>query len=550
MRKNFISSNTAIGFMAFTLLLTGMTGCYKDQRLDVTEPGTGPVVTPDAAYSISGTVTDAETGQSVDCTVTASVGTPTGGSGAYNVALTKAQVGEGVNVDLTFTAEGYTTTKRSVYVQRINDGSSIVYPVSVSLKKEYVTISGYVTDVNNKMVTAREISVTGSDVEPKYNASTFSFKMAKESGVSEYTVEAVVLDYAGDKYTASKKIVLEDNKLAYNGINLQFNLPIDNDGQIEIGGDDGYDAAGVIVPEVDEETGLTVKEEKVEMKDGTTVTIPKGTKIENLNGKPVTVFSHASNTTDEGTGESTETDQLLRTFTGTPDGAKFTPALQINYSDKYEGQLGNAFVLQYQNADYSWTTEEGEKLVELKDGAYTMHVPHFSVFRAALSVTSEVKTSKKEETVKIDVNRMNNLETPLEDFELRYNGKEGSVYADFSKLESDVKASFTNAEAQKLVLSTIKDIDTDANKGLTDKEYTGVTDIPAWTLLNYVNVTTTTEVKEYTVTVNGKSIKFTVNRIESVEISADKECMTHIGHSHGDGNGDLNNAGGGIVVGE
>lgn len=542
MKKNFISSKVVIRSMAFTLLLTSMTGCYKDSRLDITEPGTGTVVTPDAAYSISGTVTDAETGAAIEnARVTTDKGTLKSSNGAYNVTLSKDEVGdEGTIVTLKFEADNYTSTTRSVYVQKINDGSTIVYPVSVSLKKEYVTISGYVTDVNNKMVAARRIRVNDDTVEPLYNSSTFSFKLGKKSGVSEYTVEAMVLDETGKKEITVSETVKADAQIM--SVNLKFGFAISDDGQV----DPGDGTSGVLSPELNEK-GETISEESTSMTDGTTLTIPQGTKIENLNGQTIVVFSHADNSASEGTEEG-ENNVILKTYTGLPDGVVFTPYLEVKFNDKYEKQLGNDFVLQYLNSDNSWTTES-KGGVELKDGAYSMFVPHFSTFRAALNMKSEVKIDTVSETKPVVVNYENESENPVNNYKLTYkDGKSGSQYADSEGLKDDISANFSNANAQALVQSSIDAIYPAASKGYQDAEYTGYVNVPAWTKLIDYDVTTATERRSYTVEVNGKKISFVVETIISVTITVDDDNMTSIGHGHGHGNG--NNAGGGIATPE
>lgn len=571
MRKNFISSKTAIGFMAFTLLLTGMTGCYKDSRLDVTEPGTGPVVTPDAAYSISGTVTDAETGQSVDCKVTTSVGTPTGGSGAYNVALTKAQVGEGVNVDLTFAADGYTTTKRSVYVQRINDGSSIVYPVSVSLKKEYVTISGYVTDVNNKMVAARQISVKGSSVESIYNSSTFSFKLAKTSDVSAYTVEATVLDEASNKEVpASAKVTLEDGKTLYTAV-VKFPFAI-KDGEVDNSTEGGTTSVTVIEPTLDKD-GKTTEEIRTEVADNTseakvTVSIPAGTKIENLGDERIMILGNSTTSNDDtdnnqgGEGETggnagvpaepTDGTVVLKSFTGKPDGVKFTPAIEIIVEDEYDGQLGSEFALEYLNEETNtWAVDKDGGSVDFKDGQYIMNVAHFSTFRASLAADVKFTTDTISPTKTIDLEEpVANTDEKDKNYIINYKAAEGTIYTDYATLKADINSYFSNTKAQNLVRNTIKGLNPSAatNGTYTERDESHTTVIPASKQLNSYDLTTETEVKTYTVTINDKVITFKVEKIISVKISVSDKNMISLDHGHG--HGDNDNAGGGIVTGD
>ncbi len=642
MRKNVIMGNLAIKSVAFTLLLSSvsLTGCYKDQRLDVNDPNTGTVVVPAAAYSISGTVTDFETGAPVECTVTATKGTVKNlGNGAYNVSLTKEEVGEGVQVDLTFAAQGYIGTTRSVLVQKISDGSTIVYPVSVSLKEdkapveyvdveykldlvfldketgknvnvnytiegdntltngnysagdyfiispetdqykrkvialslpeakvekdennvitrkvvielepvtvaptpdEYVTITGEIRDKENNLAKAQVVKVNGTNVEPKYDVYYFSFNVKKEEGVSKYVVEAQVLNATGkDKITTTKVVNLSDAE----SYNITLNFPcVVKDGQEYV--EEGGDATGSVNPEINEEGVVTETVNNI-MSDGTTVVLNEGT-VTNLGDQTLVLVR---NTAEEES--STDATAVIRSYIGTPSGTTFNPALEVKFADNYGGEFGDNFELQYLGADgKTWTTDAEGGSVSFANGVYTMNIAHFSTFRAAMKYNTEYSTTTLSTTEVVEINRMNNDEYPLNNFELRYNGKAGSKYADYNKIVEDVNANFSNENARALVLNTIKGICPDAKEEFETKEYVGYTNIPGWTLLNNADVTTTTETVTYTVTVNGKSISFTVETIKSIEISATEKNMTHIGHSHGHGHGDLNNSGGGIIIGE
>ena len=96
-----------------------MTGCYKEDGLDASKPGE-TVTLPDAAYTISGSVTDIETGDGVNLTaVETNVGTATIlGDGSYAVKISKFTESEKV-VNLIFKAEGYKDAKRTVSVAKI-----------------------------------------------------------------------------------------------------------------------------------------------------------------------------------------------------------------------------------------------------------------------------------------------------------------------------------------------------------------------------------------------------------------------------------------------
>ena len=671
MRKNFISSKKAIGYMAFTLLLTSMTGCYKDSRLDVSDPNTGTVVIPAAVYSISGTVSDAETGAPIECTVSADLGTVNNiGNGTYNVSLTKEQVGEGATVGLTFTPADakYQGTTRSVRIEKIEDGSSIVYPVSVSLAKkaevykdvvydlrftyvdaetgaeidaatvttnvvpvegkkegnyytageylvktdkiegkynasvtalsladfqvkesednvtvrsivirlnpvtaapaEYITVLGDVRDVNNNAVVAKEVTVKDYN-QSMYNVSNFNFKLEKKEGVNVIVIEAKVLNEKGDGFVpTTAKITLNDENTRY--ITVKFPFAV-KDGQIDTSAGSGSTSVSVVGnPERDEE-GKTVAEVSTEMTDAntgakTTVTIPAGTKIENLGDNESIVVSGNATTDNSEVQEPAEGGEtggttipvtatdgtvVIKSFTGTPDGVKFTPAIKVAFEDEYNGDLGESFALQYlDETTNTWAVDKEGGSITYADGSYTMNVAHFSTFRASMSIDPKIVAATDSTTIKEPVeNGANEEENALNGFKLTYKGYVGSRYADYQKLVDDVNANFSNEKARSLVLNSILGMNPTARKTNFDtQDYYGTTNIPAWTQLNSFNVTTKVEKKTYTVTVNKKTITFVVENVVSVKISVTDDNKTSIGHGHGHGSG--NNAGGGIVTGE
>ena len=136
-KKSFLGVVSA-RIALLTLALSGalMTGCYKEDGLDASKPGE-TVTLPDAAYTISGSVTDIETGDGVNLTaVETNVGTATIlGDGSYAVKISKFTESEKV-VNLIFKAEGYKDAKRTVSVAKIEDGQTVVYPLSVVMKKD------------------------------------------------------------------------------------------------------------------------------------------------------------------------------------------------------------------------------------------------------------------------------------------------------------------------------------------------------------------------------------------------------------------------------
>lgn len=820
MRKKTLLGKIATKALAFALLLSSVSlaGCYKDEGLDVVRPGDGSQVITDAAYSISGSVTDIETGAPVELqSVVATVGeAKVLSNGAYHVGLAKKDVPEnGVTVNLTFKAEGYADAVRSVLVEQIEDGSTIVYPLSVSMKKQstpvnyvdvvydlkfvvknaetgeaidgivptiegaaadvnghysageylvktsavegkyyssvtalslpaakveegknnvrtsvveikvkpvaetpdpektYINISGIVVDRNGKALKAESIALENTD-QKVVNSSEFRFTVLKEdknytvaatiggttvkstsinanggsydcvlvfegigdddadvrlpyvldvnvidaetkSAISNatytingaaasatydagiYTIKAVADGY----YDATVKVALEvvygkegdkvyrvvtvemkkvqdvkpeeefitvygevvdsrgvlanaqivglqganvENK--YNVSNFSFTikrndvskyvlfaevLKADNSGvnriksAVNIADADAYyvmlrfpfvvengkevieeggGATGTLSPEI--ENGVVKEDVTNIMSDGTTILLSEGTQT-NLGDQTLVLVR---NTAEEE--NPTGSSAVIRSYVGLPDGTTFNPGLKVMFADSYAGQLGDSFELQYMGNDGTWAADNQGGTVSYANNVYTMTVNHFSSFRAALNIKPEVNVETIKTTDVLTIDRMNNSESALVDFKLTYNGLAGSIFTDYAKLEADVKAAFSNEKAQAVVLSAIKGLCPDVTTEYVEKEYVGIATIPAWTLLDSADIITTKNVTTYTITVNGKSISFTVETIASVEVSVTEKNMTHIGHSHGHGHGhgDLNNAGGGIIVNE
>ena len=201
-KKSFLSVVHA-KMALLTLALSGVliAGCYKEDGLDASKPGE-TVILPDAAYTISGSVTDIETGDAVNLTaVETNVGTATILSdGSYAVKISKFTESEKV-VNLVFKADGYKEAKRTVYVAKIEDGQTVVYPLSVVMKKdipekEYVDVVYGLTFVVKNAETGEVINDIVPEVAPSANADG-------KYAAGEYLVRTV----ANDKYYSSATVV-------------------------------------------------------------------------------------------------------------------------------------------------------------------------------------------------------------------------------------------------------------------------------------------------------------------------------------------------------
>lgn len=452
------------------------------------------------------------------------------------------------NYTIVTTAAGYNTSSVLVTLNPVygQAGEKAYHGVTVEMTKvaqpetEYVKVYGTIIDNRGKLAEAQIVKLEGAQIEPMYKTSTFSFNVKKDASVKSYKVVAEIMN-ANETGTLKAAAKVQANGAAAYYLTIQFPVQVEN-GKEVIG--EGGSSTGTLVPEVDENG--TVQETVTNiMSDGTTIVLEKGT-VTNLGGQTLTLVRNLSEETNP-----SDASVVIRSYIGLPDGTTFSSPLKVMFADAYAGQLGDKFVLQYQQADNSWATDTEGGNVTFANNVYTMNIRHFSTFRAALNLNATSTADMLSVTESETVNEMNDDEA-AKTYSYVYNGFAGTKFSDYAKLESDVRAAFTNANAQAVVLNAIKAICPDAKEEFVATEYTKNITIPGWTLLNTVDVTTKTVKTTYSITLNNQTITFSVKKIESVSLSATDKNMTHMGHSHGHGHGhgDNNNAGGGIIVNE
>lgn len=116
-----INARLALAIVALTGVF--LTGCYKDDGLDV-NGGLGEIVLPAASYTVNGTIFDAKTGAAItDAKVTVDPSLKTVVTG--NSFTSEVSAGE---VKITITAENYVTAERTVTIDKIAAGQTVVYP--------------------------------------------------------------------------------------------------------------------------------------------------------------------------------------------------------------------------------------------------------------------------------------------------------------------------------------------------------------------------------------------------------------------------------------
>ena len=145
MKKKSLLSGLSAKIALLTLAISGalMTGCYKDDGLDTNSPGGNGNPLEKAVYTITGAVTDAETGKNIQGNVTYIDGTSqtVAFDGSYSIKIAEFSKEESPKkIDLTFQANdkaynGGEPIKRTVTLEWVEKGNAVVYPLNVAMKK-------------------------------------------------------------------------------------------------------------------------------------------------------------------------------------------------------------------------------------------------------------------------------------------------------------------------------------------------------------------------------------------------------------------------------
>ena len=192
-KKSFLSGiNTKIVLAALALSSVMLTGCYKDEGLDTNGPA-GVVTLPDATYTLTGSIYDAETMEAVTPTsVTVTNSTATVKQGSYSAAVAPG------DVTITVKATGYKDATATVYIQPIEKGQAVVYTQPIAM------ISS---------------AVKPELVDQTYNLNVKAFELDGTTAVAEYTVKVngadVANPYVGGAYGV---LVTADGYHAYSTV--------------------------------------------------------------------------------------------------------------------------------------------------------------------------------------------------------------------------------------------------------------------------------------------------------------------------------------------
>ena len=131
-KKSFFNGyNAKLALAVVALSGALLTGCYKDDGLDVNGPA-GEMVLPDPVYTISGNVLDAETLKPIAAATVSGDATATVVNGGFSV-----DVKDPKSYNLTVKATGYEDAAVAVDVKKVNAGQSAVYTTLVAMQPKY-----------------------------------------------------------------------------------------------------------------------------------------------------------------------------------------------------------------------------------------------------------------------------------------------------------------------------------------------------------------------------------------------------------------------------
>ena len=246
-KKSFFRSFNAKTAL-FAVMVSGalLTGCYKDDGLDVEGP-TGETTLPAATYTLNGTVIDGKTGEAIDgATITV---TPSTAFTAKSNSFT-ATVAPG-DVTISVTKDGYKPVSKIVTINAIAAGQSAVYSQIISMvsttvppvskvAKYDVSAIAFSEDNVSVAATAKLYDVTGATEVAMQNVVAGAYKLvvtpADQNKYDVYTsivtLDEVVVpaDFEGNlkkvfvAYLTEKVAPVENVTYSYHFTDLSGNL--------------------------------------------------------------------------------------------------------------------------------------------------------------------------------------------------------------------------------------------------------------------------------------------------------------------------------------
>ncbi|WP_455587537.1 DUF3869 domain-containing protein [Bacteroides sp.] len=439
-----------------------------------------------------------------------------------------------------------------------------------------VYIYGEVLDKRGYIVPAQSIKLydgTTLAAAPIYNKGSYAFEMEVAEGVTSKTWKLVAEIKDENNAVKQATVCTYDGVVTAINTNIQFiQFNIDENGKVEkpATGDEGE--SGSLTPDQNVETGEVTNTVEVSMtgndaageEDKTTMILSEGTVITGEDNKPVVASivvirdtEEEKNPSDTPEGmptpsKSVEQPIVIRAYEGFPDGVKFSKPLEFAFTDVYGGQLGNLKLEYYNEGNDAWEEETENAGVELSGNTYTMKVPHFSKFRAAVKNTLAHESELPAEgTTTTYEHAGTNSSLEVQTLDVTYKGNiEGTI---FSKPLNEVMAAaqIDNARAQAIIANIIKSYFAAQGIVVADQftagERTIAISLPATTMVKNFDITPNYEDITYSFSIDGgKSFEFTIRTLSNIEVELGETQSVSHGHSHGDNW----NAGGGIIVSE
>ena len=211
MKSKFFGLNAKLA-LAVLAVGTMFTGCYDSENGDVTKPYQ-PLP---ASYYVMGTITDAETGETLtDATVTVNGASVSLTDGSYS---TEAKVGTNTVTVQHADYNNGELVKRTIDIKAVEDGQSYTAVVNVALVKnevlppvEFTVDVKYATTVNTKQVRETRDENLSLQLVAEEEPETFTRNFKVESGYNfimtpeELSTElnAYIREYLGENYGKS-----------------------------------------------------------------------------------------------------------------------------------------------------------------------------------------------------------------------------------------------------------------------------------------------------------------------------------------------------------
>lgn len=209
-KKSFFNGYNAKLALA-VVALTGslLTGCYKDEGLDIIDPDQS-VTLPAAQYTITGTIYSAEGSILTTATVESDKGTIAQSGGSFTISGLSAGA-----VKVTASCTGFDKQETTVNIAELKPGQAAVYPVNFVLGKTATTkevelrydLKVTVLDEDMNIINDADVTVYGAgatEVDYKttpLTAGAYKIKASKDGFVS--TIQYITLP------TAKKEVAID-----------------------------------------------------------------------------------------------------------------------------------------------------------------------------------------------------------------------------------------------------------------------------------------------------------------------------------------------------